>query len=165
MIFYFHPISIVVSGGFDKTSADDQGVYATADDQGVYATADDQGVYATADDQGVYATDSLDPTNTGTDIFEAPSLGIDTLEPTCLDTESKDSSATVSQSVSATDYLEPTNQGTDNQSSTITDNQGGSDADIMGEEYQKVEFAVLYWHKTTGYYYDPVSIGICKDCW
>ena len=28
----------------------------------------------------------------------------------------------------------------------------------MGEDYQKVEFATLYWHKSTGYYYDPVSL-------
>jgi hypothetical protein len=29
----------------------------------------------------------------------------------------------------------------------------------LGEEYQKLENAVLYWHKTTGYIYDPVSGG------
>ena len=27
----------------------------------------------------------------------------------------------------------------------------------LGEDYQKLENAVLYWHKTTGYIYDPVS--------
>lgn len=27
----------------------------------------------------------------------------------------------------------------------------------MGEEYQRVEYPVLYYHKTSGYYYDPVS--------
>ena len=26
----------------------------------------------------------------------------------------------------------------------------------LGEDYQKLENAVLYWHKTTGYIYDPV---------
>ena len=26
----------------------------------------------------------------------------------------------------------------------------------LGEEYQKIECAVLYWHKTSGYIYDPV---------
>jgi hypothetical protein len=26
----------------------------------------------------------------------------------------------------------------------------------LGEEYQKLENAVVYWHKTTGYIYDPV---------
>ena len=25
----------------------------------------------------------------------------------------------------------------------------------LGEDYQKLENAVLYWHKTTGYIYDP----------
>ena len=27
----------------------------------------------------------------------------------------------------------------------------------MDDGYQQVENAVLYWHKTTGYYYDPVG--------
>ena len=27
----------------------------------------------------------------------------------------------------------------------------------LGEDYQKLESAVLYWHKTSGYIYDPVS--------
>ena len=26
----------------------------------------------------------------------------------------------------------------------------------LGDDYQKLENAVLYWHKTTGYIYDPV---------
>ena len=26
----------------------------------------------------------------------------------------------------------------------------------LGDDYQKLENAVLYWHKTTGYVYDPV---------
>ena len=26
----------------------------------------------------------------------------------------------------------------------------------LGEDYQKLENPVLYWHKTTGYIYDPV---------
>jgi len=34
----------------------------------------------------------------------------------------------------------------------------GDSSSGIGEEYQKVEFAVLYWHKNSGYYYDPVSI-------
>ena len=29
----------------------------------------------------------------------------------------------------------------------------------LGDEYQKIECAVLYWHKTSGYIYDPVSDG------
>ena len=29
----------------------------------------------------------------------------------------------------------------------------------LGDDYQKLENAVLYWHKTTGYIYDPVSEG------
>ena len=33
----------------------------------------------------------------------------------------------------------------------------------MGEDYQKVEFAVLYWHKSTGYYYDPVSSSVSNN--
>lgn len=34
----------------------------------------------------------------------------------------------------------------------------------LGEEYQKVDYPVLYYHKTTGYYYDPVSLRLwrCK---
>lgn len=28
----------------------------------------------------------------------------------------------------------------------------------LGEDYQKVEFPVLYYHSKTGYYYDPVSL-------
>ena len=27
----------------------------------------------------------------------------------------------------------------------------------LGEDYQKMEYPVLYYHKTTGYYYEPVS--------
>ena len=29
----------------------------------------------------------------------------------------------------------------------------------LGEDYQKLESAVLYWHKTSGYIYDPVRGG------
>lgn len=39
---------------------------------------------------------------------------------------------------------------------TATDS--ATDPEGLGDDYQKVEFPVLYWHKTTGYYYDPVSI-------
>lgn len=33
------------------------------------------------------------------------------------------------------------------------------EAEELGEEYQKVEYPVLYYHKATGYYYDPVRMG------
>ena len=49
--------------------------------------------------------------------------------------------------------LSPTD-GERNEASAYTDGESSSG---MGEEYQKVEFAVLYWHKSSGYYYDPVS--------
>ncbi len=39
---------------------------------------------------------------------------------------------------------------------SIGDGSGGGD-DELGEEYEKVEFSVLYYHKTSGYYYEPVS--------
>ncbi len=35
--------------------------------------------------------------------------------------------------------------------------QEENESNDVGEEYQKVEFAVLYYHKNSGYYYDPVS--------
>lgn len=35
--------------------------------------------------------------------------------------------------------------------------EGGGTEDAKMEGYQKVEFAVLYYHTETGYYYDPVS--------
>lgn len=44
----------------------------------------------------------------------------------------------------------------------VPDDGGGSSgggASGMGEEYQKLEYPVLYFHKKTGYYYDPVSIS------
>lgn len=28
----------------------------------------------------------------------------------------------------------------------------------LGEDYQKVDYPVLFYHKTTGYYYDPVRV-------
>ena len=34
----------------------------------------------------------------------------------------------------------------------------GEETSNMGDEYQKVDYPVLYYHKTTGYYYDPVSV-------
>lgn len=134
------------------------------------------------DNQGGSAPDSLEPPTLGADSLGAPTLDTDILElpslnyeasasdiPEC--TENKEPSVIVSQGATATDHLKPSSQGAsatedfeppsqdaDSQGPPAAHNQVGCDIDWTGEEYQKVEFAVLYWHKTTGYYYDPVSI-------